>query len=488
MATQIREYLRVIQAFSITTTTKNAHSAAKKNIDEVITHSREFLLKNSTDNQDEDQKKTVPALAHAIISSDATLGAYVPLCSWNTSYKAWNLHFPTSASGLRPEHKIHAAYALMQCNQLHIPVAQILLQSLVLDEQYNHSNNVEYTWQAQDMHTVVEKYIPELTKHLSELIALTESENANNEHAWKHCDRRYCDVCKLEQNYTQDDVRTLRKSKNVIEDLLQCGITRIQDIPPSLELHSSARRQVTAVHENKRLFFDKEIQSFLDRLPYPRYYLDFESISTSVPLFGGIKAGGFVPFLFSLQWQTHHKDGIHTQLWGMPPATDKRIAMWQQLKTLLKDAQSIIVYSRNFEDEMISQLSQFAGEVHIGQRIKKKIVDLQEIFFYLSAYDPKQKGKISLKTLASVWLHSDYSMYKVQDGMEANYFFTALSDEKHKSFEALQAYTYTATLSKSLHAFDAKRAISLQDIAQYCKYDTVVMIRLVSLLEDTIER
>ncbi len=486
MASQTREHVRVLHAFNASTAMQNATNTHNQSLEHAITHTRAFLTAGLTATPNQETKAAPPpsSLRHAVISCDDIVAAYIPLCTWNTTSKAWELHFPTASAGLRPEHKIYGASALIHCEQLGIPVARVLLHSLVVNEKAQ--SVAEHRWHTEDISAALRKYRAECEALLQEITTLLTSAEASNEHAWKGCEKRYCDACKTEQDYSQDDVRTLRKSKRVVDDLLDCNITRIQDIPLQVELHTSARRQVKAVRENRRLFFRKEIRNFLYKLAYPRYYLDFEGQSTAVPLFQGIKAGGFIPFLFSMQWQNYDADAVHTQLWGMPPASDERLAMWQQLKPLLQEAQSIIVYNRNFEDEMIRHLAQHGGEDALGETLTEKIVDLQELFFYLSVYDPRQKGKISLKTLANVWLANDYSAYTVQDGMEANYFFTAMGDEKQGYLTSMQEHAYPATLLKTLRTFDTARNIRLQDIAEYCKYDTAVMIRLISLLEQEI--
>lgn len=442
-------------------------------------------------------KKAARSLSCAVLSSDGSLYAAAPLCSWNADLQGWDFHFPTSAGAkvglqgerpaLRQEQKIYAACALREATRMGITVSKIFLHTLIVPEKEKPdlagSFGADIAWVHSDITAKIAKHLESMEADLAAFIALAQSEAARDEAAWASCGREYCEVCSADVKYETDDVRTLRKSKQTVEELLHNGITKISEIPDAVELHASAQRQVQAVKSGARIFVPSEVEQFLSRLAYPRYYLDFEAFSTASPVFAGVQPWGFVPFLFSLQSQEAPEAGIQTRLWAMPAGADKRALMWKEIKEHLRAAGSIVVYSRSFEDDMIRQLASLAGEPHIAQSISRKIADLQNVFFYLSAYDPNQKGKISLKSLAPAWLGGDYKTFVVKEGMEANYFYTAMCDDKLRTFEALRACPYAAGLLDSLRAFDASRTITLKDIADYCKYDTEVMIRLVAVLE-----
>jgi hypothetical protein len=69
-------------------------------------------------------------------------------------------------------------------------------------------------------------------------------------------------------------------------DLFEGGVTGIADIPADFELNGKQQIQVNCVSDGREHVDRQEIQSFLDSLQYPLYYLDFET-SAQLILFDG---------------------------------------------------------------------------------------------------------------------------------------------------------------------------------------------------------
>lgn len=468
-----REHIRVIHSFTkyknnsdYKTTNIDAH-----NLETAVTHTLETI-----------QSRKHPRIIHGVLASN-NISVYISYMHWHNSLKGWQIHIPTvSSGGVKQEYLQYSSFIKIVFHALSIPISKIFLSY------YHHSSHGNSTsWLDSDITTKVDKYYAKTLNIFTNIQQIINSEYVSDESKWPPCNKQYCEQCGIEKKHQIDDVQTLRKATPLIDKLLAQDIVKITNIPHSKIPNSSViNRQIQAVVSNQPLFLVDEVQEFLDKLIYPRYYLDFEAFSTSVPYDYNSpyiqKAWSYTPFLFSLQWQNSPRDKIHTQLWSMLPGKNQILQMWNALKTNLLNAASIVVYGSQFENDMIQQLASASTENQIGDEILQKIVDLQQIFFNLSVYHPKQKGKISLKTIVPVWIQGDYSAYKVSEGIGANYYFTAMTDTTLNLFNDIKETSYISKLF-SLVATIEDPTVTLQNIAEYCKYDTAVMIRLVAMLE-----
>ncbi len=488
MASAIREQLRVLTAFSQGKSQRQAKHIETDTIDDAVRQSLDILQNNPNAKSLEKTSDThnIRSIMGAVLTIDDILAVYIPFCTWHASLGGWILHFPVSAVGMRRDHKVYASFVLYACKKYNIPVAKIFLQfvdgffweSIKVDVFYEN-----ISWKESDITLKIEKYLEGITPQIVGFLTHIKKETILDINSWEKCTRRYCDACSIDNKEDIDSITTLRKSKVLIEDLLSQGITKISQIPQDIDVTETVQRQIDAVLNNELFFSSDDVKDFIKKLSYPRYYLDFEAFTSAVPFFPYSQPWELIPFLFSLQWQEGPNTPIHTQLWAMPPSIDKRILMWQELYAALKKAGSIIVYDSCFEGDAIKQLSELSGELHKASSVLMRIVDLQEIFLNLHIYHPLQKGKISLKTLTSVFLEDDYSSCKVKEGMAANYFYIKMIDDTNKTFKWTHTHPYIKILYEKVLKCSLKDEISIKDIALYCKYDTQVMIRLVALLE-----
>ncbi|MCH7535155.1 MAG: DUF2779 domain-containing protein, partial [Bacteroidetes bacterium] len=86
-------------------------------------------------------------------------------------------------------------------------------------------------------------------------------------------------------------------------ELYEKGIVDLLDVPDDMELSGAQRIQVNQ-HKNGEVHINKQgIKDFLDTLSYPMYYLDFESFSSSIPPFDGLRPYQQIPFQYSMHYK-----------------------------------------------------------------------------------------------------------------------------------------------------------------------------------------
>lgn len=299
------------------------------------------------------------------------------------------------------------------------------------------------------------------------------------------CSNKVCAICDRREyeSYDQFHPRTLHKGGDIAREIVESGITDIRDPAlPLRKLSNKQRIQVAAVRED-RLHLDKpRIDSFIERLVYPRFYLDFEAFAPALPPFTGLRPYEHTPVIASIHVVADPGADPVAYAFVAKPGRDDRKAMYRWLKETLGETGSVIVFSTTFESAMIRQLAGCAGDS--GEAIVSRIVDLLEPFAGLWIYHPEQRGKVSLKRVLPVFTDTPgYHGESVRDGMHANLGYIRLCDRssKHPSHLAAEGASDVLTRYAPENTTYVPRA---EEILQYCAVDTIAMHHVVQRLEE----
>jgi hypothetical protein len=198
---------------------------------------------------------------------------------------------------------------------------------------------------------------------------------------------------------------------------------------------------------------------FMRSLPYPRYYLDFETAGPAIPVWEGTRPYEPLPF----QWSCHveHADGRleHLEfldLSGRPPMR----ACAERLIADLGDAGPVLVYT-SYEKGVLNGLAQrFPDLAPALDALTGRLVDLAPPVKE-SYYHPDMLGSWSLKAvLPTIAPDLDYGALEgVHEGTEASNAF----------LEAIHPDTT-----------DERREDIRAQLLEYCRYDTLALVRLVA--------
>jgi len=195
----------------------------------------------------------------------------------------------------------------------------------------------------------------------------------------------------------------------------------------------------------------------LRAIPYPRYYLDFETVEFAVPIWPGTRPRQAIPF----QWSIHVERSAgavehfeYLDLSGELPV--ERIAR-NLLAVLGKDG-AIVSYSA-YERRCIQTLSELVPEYAEPLRaLEPRMVDLLPIF-RRNYYHPAMRGSWSIKSvLPTVAPDMRYdALGEVREG-----------DAVQKAYlEAIHP------LTPAIRKAEIARAL-----LEYCQFDTHAMVRL----------
>ncbi|MDQ7012051.1 MAG: DUF2779 domain-containing protein [Mariprofundaceae bacterium] len=268
----------------------------------------------------------------------------------------------------------------------------------------------------------------------------------------------FCAYCTPEDTpeYPVTSLPNLREPR---KSALMAAYEDIRDIPES-ELSNDNHRRIWRATCAGREDVDVAEAEALKALPWPRYYLDFETIALAVPRWKGMRPYMKAPFQWSCH--IHHADGRmeHKEFLDLSGHDPRRPCAESLVKYLGRDG-VVLAYNAGFERSVIRELVEACPDLRDGlMNIHDRIEDLLPIT-KKAYYHPAQKGSWSLKAVLPV-LAPDLS-YGELEGV-------------HHGEEAQLAWLQAAGSDEE------EREKLAGQLREYCKLDTLAMVRIVEAL------
>lgn len=247
------------------------------------------------------------------------------------------------------------------------------------------------------------------------------------------------------------------------EALARAEIEEIADIPEDFELNQLQSRMRRCVIDG-RPWISPGLQSELQTLKTPAWFLDFEAFQPALPQYAGTRPLDAIPFLYSIHCQDAdgkliHRDYLH------PEKTDPRPAIARKLIDDLGESGSIVVYS-GYERRMLNDLIRACPRnADALQKLIDRLWDLLPVVRN-HYYDPQFHGSFSIKAVLPV-LNEEmgWSDLDIADGMAA-------------------AMAYENALQ---HEGESARAETFDQLRAYCHQDTLAMVQLYQALSEIAE-
>jgi CRISPR/Cas system-associated exonuclease Cas4 (RecB family) len=248
-----------------------------------------------------------------------------------------------------------------------------------------------------------------------------------------------------------------RLSKKRFDALRELGILRIEDIPDGFDLTDSQVRVLSGVRSGELSVYG-DLRAGLATVSWPAYYLDFETMSTALPLYPNVAPYERMPVLFSAHVCSEPGCVIDQHRFIADPSRDSRRDLAENLIEALGKMGSIVVYS-GFEKQVISSLvALFPDLADPLSSCIERLYDLEGAI-KRNLYHPGFHGRTSIKvTLPALVSDMSYEGLQFQEGGEAMAAFAYL---------ALGRYT------------NPEEADSVKNhLVEYCSQDTLAMVRL----------
>jgi len=242
----------------------------------------------------------------------------------------------------------------------------------------------------------------------------------------------------------------------------QKGIVRLEDVP--LDDLSSKQRFLIEAYLEKRIHVEPDsVRAFLKTLRYPLCFLDFETFMTAIPPWDGIKPWQQVPYQYSLHvLEKGGKALKHHEYLAMPNVDPRKELVENLMRDIPENA--CIVHYTAFERTRMNELAGWFPKYR--KRIETLLdqsVDLAEPFKDKSVYLWQTLGSYSIKCVLPALVPGlNYDDMEISDGgtaMEA--YFRMCQSQDPAEIERIR-----------------------KALLEYCKLDTLAMVRIVEKLKE----
>ena len=311
--------------------------------------------------------------------------------------------------------------------------------------------NVKKLFVKQDITSEVENAINGVEERIDIMFEIINSKTCPEIEVGRKCQDPYpCPVEGCWEFLPEHNVLQLYRGGNASYELISNGIYSIEEIPEDFKLNEKQELQKECAVKGKVHVHKEKIKHFLKTLKYPLYYLDFETFSTAIPLFDGLKPYQQVPFQYSLHVvEKENSEPKHYSF--LAEGGDSRENFLKSLKKNLGKSGSVVVYNQSFEINVMRKLAEiFPKEKNWVESVVNRVVDLLVPFRNFSYYNPVQKGSASIKKVLPAVAGRSYERMEIGDGSTASLSFLRIAfgdgEDKEKVRNALEEYCCLDTL------------------------------------------
>ena len=276
--------------------------------------------------------------------------------------------------------------------------------------------------------------------------------------------------------------------------------------------------QIEAALTGKEFINPEGIRKFLDRLSYPLYFLDFETMQDAVPRYDGAKVYAQITFQYSLHIKERESVSTfvdagklkytktanyitHREFLAPSDGSDPRRPLAEQLcKDIPMDA-CTLAYNKMFECGRIRELAALYPDLsdHL-LNIADNIKDLIDPFRAGDYYVPAMGGSFSIKSVLPALFPDDPGLdyhnldERCQNGGDAMTIFPRLQQmEQSLPKQGVQNQDGLLVMADSLMPLPEQMrireeiAVSRKALLDYCKLDTWAMVKVWQKLKEVAE-
>lgn len=380
----------------------------------------------------------------------------------------WHIYEVKSSTEVKEYHLLDAAIQYYILKGLKLPVNEMHL--VTINSEYVRKGNINpqqlfsihnVTQEVKDLQAYIEDQLPVMVNVLA-------SPQTPQIDIGPQCSQYYdCDFkghCWKRFDNIEFPVYTIKRlDEYKLWQLVRKNILCQSQVPDFFPLSNHQKIQV---HANKTGASPKpnlhNVRAFLRTIEVPVAFLDFETFSSAIPVFDGVRPYQQVPFQYSVHLMQRDGTLSHDEFLG-DGKTDPRRALVERLIRVLKPSRTILCYYTSFEKSRLKELQLLFPEYDAQlQDIVDKLADLIIPFRSKDVYHYKMNGSASLKTVLPALLpHLTYDGLEIQEGSSASQAYLNLLLENDE-----------AAIKKSRAA-----------LLEYCKLDTHAMVELYLFLQ-----
>ncbi|SDH25725.1 protein of unknown function [Prevotella communis] len=329
-----------------------------------------------------------------------------------------------------------------------------------------------------DMKELVENEYLKVPAQVSKALKVLRSEDELDIDLSEHCMKPYgcafLDYCKRQHGVPDDEPTVFDLYRmNFAKKLEHYHAGRITfEYLRSQELSDKQQMQVECTL-NQTEHIDREgIREFLNNLSYPLYFLDFETLQQTIPLYDGTKPYQQITFQYSLHIK-RCADAPYEHLEFLAPndGSDPRRSLAEQLCKDIPMNVCILAYNKGFECGRIRELAGMYPDLAVHLlNIREHIQDLLDPFRDGYYYVPAMHGSFSIKSVLPALFPDEPSL---------NY---------HNLDERCQNGGNAMTLFPRIQFMELEEAkASREALLRYCELDTWAMVKVWEKLKEVVE-
>lgn len=289
-------------------------------------------------------------------------------------------------------------------------------------------------------------------------------------HCWKAAGVPEYSVFNLAGARMDKKTELWRAGHRLVTDIPVCTCRKKCTCGSGLTAYQSAQRQVAK--DGTRAIDYEAVRRHLEGLAYPLHFLDFEAVNPAVPPFNGLRPYQQLAFEVSIHVRAERGAPLEHFEYLADGTSDPRPELVDFMRAHVKDHGSVIAYNKSYEGNIIKALAAMQREGSAAEAdllsTERRLWDLADPFRKALWAEPAFKGSWSIKKVLPALVPT-----MTYDGM-------AIAD----GAAAMRAYTRLMTESLSA----TERAQIMEDLKTYCGQDTLAMVLILDVIEDTVRR
>ena len=227
--------------------------------------------------------------------------------------------------------------------------------------------------------------------------------------------------------------------------------------------------QIEAALTGREYINPAGIRSFLDKLSYPLYFLDFETMQDAIPQYDGAKVYAQITFQYSLHIKESETAPYqHKEFLAPSDGSDPRCSLAEQLCKDIPMNVCTLAYNKMFECGRIRELAELYPDLreHL-LNIADHIVDLIDPFRAGDYYVPAMGGSFSIKSVLPALFPNEPEL------------------DYHNLDERCQNGGHAMTIFPRIKDMPAaEAAASREALLRYCELDTWAMVKVWEKLKE----
>jgi len=373
----------------------------------------------------------------------------------------WDLYEVKSSASLKEEHIPDIAFQLYCIQGAGVKIRHTHLMHI--NNEYVRKGDIEpkKLFAIEDTTDAALTVAPTIEDLINGMLKVIQSPKAPEPELGTEClDPGECPVCL--NDLPKNNVTELYCFGKKAYPLLNHGTVLIKDVPDS-DLNEKQLIEKNTVVTKKPHIEPKPIKKFLEKLTYPLYLLDFETVNPAIPLFDNSSPYQQVPFQLSLH-VLQKQDGKpeHYEFLADSP-DDPRPEVVEALRAIGPKG-TVLAYNMSFERRVLEDLLEVFPKEKWLQSVIDRLEDLIVPFRSFSYYDPKQQGSCSLKAVLPALTGKGYEHLEISQGDDA-------------------ARKFLETTYKNKPMSPGEKQALRKALLIYCGQDTSSMIDILKVLE-----